>query len=57
MMRSVRSPAQLFPVGLLFGVGFDTATEVTLLALAGSGAAAGLPWYAVLVLPWCSPRA
>jgi high-affinity nickel-transport protein len=51
LMRSVRHPAQLFPVGLLFGVGFDTATEVTLLALAGTGAAAGLPWYALLVLP------
>jgi len=51
LLRSVRHPAQLFPVGLLFGIGFDTATEVTLLALAGSGAAAGLPWYAVLVLP------
>jgi nickel/cobalt transporter (NiCoT) family protein len=51
LLQSVRHPAQLFPVGLLFGIGFDTATEVTLLALAGSGAAAGLPWYAVLVLP------
>ena len=51
LLRSVRHPAQLFPVGLLFGIGFDTATEVTLLALAGSGAAVGLPWYAVLVLP------
>jgi high-affinity nickel-transport protein len=51
LMRSIRHPAQMFPVGLLFGVGFDTATEVTLLVLAGSGAAAGLPWYAVLVLP------
>jgi high-affinity nickel-transport protein len=51
LMRSVRHPAQLFPLGLLFGIGFDTATEVTLLALAGSGAAAGLPGYAVLVLP------
>jgi high-affinity nickel-transport protein len=51
LMRSIRHPAQMFPVGLLFGIGFDTATEVTLLVLAGSGAAAGLPWYAVLVLP------
>ena len=41
----------MYPIGLLFGIGFDTATEVTLLVLAGSGAAAGLPWYAVLVLP------
>ncbi|GAA5190104.1 HoxN/HupN/NixA family nickel/cobalt transporter [Rugosimonospora acidiphila] len=51
LMRSVRHPAQMYPIGLLFGVGFDTATEVTLLVLAGSGAAAGLPWYAILVLP------
>jgi nickel/cobalt transporter (NiCoT) family protein len=51
LLRTVRSPVQMYPIGLLFGVGFDTATEVTLLALAGSGAAAGLPWYAVLVLP------
>jgi high-affinity nickel-transport protein len=51
LIRSIRHPAQMFPVGLLFGIGFDTATEVTLLALAGTGAAAGLPWYAVLVLP------
>ncbi|GAA3720677.1 hypothetical protein GCM10023082_17620 [Streptomyces tremellae] len=34
-----------------FGLGFDTATEVTLMVMAGSGAAAGLPWYAVLSLP------
>jgi high-affinity nickel-transport protein len=37
-------------VGLLFGLGFDTATEVGLLVLAG-GAAVSLPWYAVLTLP------
>jgi high-affinity nickel-transport protein len=41
----------MFGVGVLFGLGFDTATEVALLALAGTGAAAGLPWYAVLTLP------
>ncbi|MCU1656489.1 MAG: high-affinity nickel-transporter [Pseudonocardiales bacterium] len=51
LMNSVRHPAQMFPIGLLFGVGFDTATEVTLLVLAGAGAAGGLPWYAILVLP------
>jgi high-affinity nickel-transport protein len=51
LLRSVRSPRRMWVVGLLFGLGFDTATEVTLLVLAGSGAAAGLPWYAVLVLP------
>jgi high-affinity nickel-transport protein len=41
----------MYLVGLLFGIGFDTATEVALLVLAGSGAAAGVPWYAILVLP------
>ena len=51
LLRSIRHPAQMYAVGLLFGIGFDTATEVTMLVLAGSGAAAGLPWYAVLVLP------
>lgn len=51
VMRRIARPGQMFVVGMLFGLGFDTATEVTLLALAGSGAAAGLPWYAVLTLP------
>ncbi len=36
---------------MLFGLGFDTATEVALLVIAGSAGAAGLPWYAILCLP------
>ncbi|MFC8342918.1 HoxN/HupN/NixA family nickel/cobalt transporter [Streptomyces sp. NPDC057280] len=48
---SVTKPWQMYPLGLLFGLGFDTATEVALLVLAGSGAASGLPWYAILCLP------
>ncbi|MBZ3901557.1 HoxN/HupN/NixA family nickel/cobalt transporter [Streptomyces griseiscabiei] len=51
LMRSITKPWQMFPLGLLFGLGFDTATEVALLVLAGSGAASGLPWYAILCLP------
>lgn len=51
LMRSISRPVQMYPVGLLFGVGFDTATEVALLVVAATGAASGLPWYAVLVLP------
>ncbi|MFF9274501.1 Nickel transporter NicT [Streptomyces griseosporeus] len=51
LTRSVSRPGQMFPLGFLFGLGFDTATEVTLMVMAGSGAAAGLPWYAVLCLP------
>ncbi|MBB2902785.1 high-affinity nickel-transport protein [Kineococcus radiotolerans] len=46
----IRSPRQIYPAGLLMGLGFDTATEVALLVLAGT-AAVTLPWYAVLVLP------
>jgi nickel/cobalt transporter (NiCoT) family protein len=51
LTRAITRPGQMYPVGLLFGLGFDTATEVTLLVLAGSGAASGLPWYAIVVLP------
>jgi high-affinity nickel-transport protein len=49
--RAVRRPWQMYPLGLLFGLGFDTATEVSLLFLAGGAAGAGLPWWAVLCLP------
>ncbi|MFF2409709.1 HoxN/HupN/NixA family nickel/cobalt transporter [Streptomyces sp. NPDC058092] len=49
--RSITRPGQMYPLGFLFGLGFDTATEVTLMVMAGSGAAAGLPWYAILCLP------
>lgn len=48
---SITKPWQMYPLGLLFGLGFDTATEIALLVLAGSGAASGLPWYAILCLP------
>jgi high-affinity nickel-transport protein len=49
--RTVRKPWHIYPVGLLFGLGFDTATEVGLLVLAAGAAAFALPWYAILVLP------
>ncbi|MEV6011756.1 HoxN/HupN/NixA family nickel/cobalt transporter [Streptomyces sp. NPDC051976] len=51
VMRRIDSPWKMYPIGLLFGLGFDTATEVGLMVLAGTGAASGLPWYAILVLP------
>lgn len=50
LTRSIKHPAQAYPVGLLMGLGLDTATEIALLVLAGTAAIA-LPWYAVLVLP------
>jgi nickel/cobalt transporter (NiCoT) family protein len=51
LTRSVTKPGQMYPLGVLFGLGFDTATEVGLLVLAGGAAGAGLPWYAILCLP------
>jgi high-affinity nickel-transport protein len=51
VMRSITRPWQMYLVGLLFGLGFDTATEVALLVVAGGAAAVELPWYAVLTLP------
>jgi high-affinity nickel-transport protein len=49
--KTVREPWQMYPVGVLFGLGFDTATEVALLFLAAGAAGAGLPFYAILCLP------
>jgi nickel/cobalt transporter (NiCoT) family protein len=48
---TVTKPWQMYFVGLLFGLGFDTATEIALLATAGTAAAGGLPIYAILCLP------
>ena len=49
--KRIDTPWKMYPVGLLFGLGFDTATEVALLVLAGSAVVGGLPFYAVLSLP------
>jgi nickel/cobalt transporter (NiCoT) family protein len=51
LTKSVTKPWQIYPIGLLFGLGFDTATEIGLLVLAGGAAAFQLPWYAILTLP------
>jgi high-affinity nickel-transport protein len=51
MTRTVNRPVQMYPIGALFGLGFDTATEVALLVIAGGAAEARLPWYAILTLP------
>ena len=47
----VRKPWHMYPVGVLFGFGFDTATEISLLVLASTSAALALPWYAIMCLP------
>ena len=51
LTKTITKPSQMYPIGVLFGLGFDTATEVALLVLAGGAAGAGLPWYAILCLP------
>jgi high-affinity nickel-transport protein len=51
-MRSINHTWQLYFVGLVFGVGFDTATEVVLLAATAYAAIQGLPYFAVLALPF-----
>ena len=50
-MRSITKSWHMFFVGMVFGIGFDTATEVLLLAATATAASQGLPWYAVLALP------
>jgi high-affinity nickel-transport protein len=47
----VHEPWQMWVVGLLFGLGFDTATEIAMLTLTGSGVVSGLPWYAIFCVP------
>lgn len=51
LTKSVTKPWHIYPIGVLFGLGFDTATEVGLLVLAGGAATFNLPFYAILVLP------
>ena len=51
MARRVDFPWKMYPIGFLFGLGFDTATEAALLVLAGSAMVGGLPFWAVLSLP------
>jgi nickel/cobalt transporter (NiCoT) family protein len=51
LARRVRASWQMFPLGMLFGLGFDTATEVGLLAVAAGVASHDVPFLAVLSLP------
>ena len=50
-MRAINKEWQLYPVGVLFGLGFDTTTEVLLLGTTAFLALQHIPWYAVLCLP------
>jgi high-affinity nickel-transport protein len=50
-MRAIDKEWQMYPVGVVFGMGFDTATEVALLATTALLASQNLPFYAILCLP------
>ena len=51
LFRLIRHSWQMYPIGFLFGLGFDTASEVALLAISAGAAAQGLPFTAVISLP------
>jgi high-affinity nickel-transport protein len=51
LARRIDAPWKMYPIGLLFGLGFDTASEVALLVVSGTAVASGLPFYAILSLP------
>jgi nickel/cobalt transporter (NiCoT) family protein len=51
LLRMVRRSSDMYLVGLLFGLGFDTASEVGLLGISASTGAAGMPIWNILLLP------
>src|SRR6266542_2693122 len=51
LFRIVTASWHMYPIGFLFGLGFDTASEVALLAISAGAASQGLPFFAVVSLP------
>src|SRR3981081_969617 len=51
LFRVIQHSWQMYPIGFLFGLGFDTASEVAILAISAGAAAKGLPFLAVIALP------
>ena len=51
MFRLIRSSWQMYPLGVLFGLGFDTATEVGLLGISAAEAAKGMSLWSILAFP------
>ena len=51
LFRMIRSPWHMYPLGILFGLGFDTATEVGVLAISAAEAAKGLSIWSLLIFP------
>src|ERR1700734_1499638 len=51
MFRMIRSSWHMYPLGVLFGLGFDTATEIGVLGISAGEAAKGLPVWSILIFP------
>jgi high-affinity nickel-transport protein len=52
LFKAISEPWHIYPVGVLFGLGFDTASEVALIATSvGVGVSTSIPLYYVLILP------
>ena len=53
LFKLVKQPWQIYPIGVLFGLGFDTATEIALIAISvGIGVSSAVPIWMILVLPF-----
>jgi high-affinity nickel-transport protein len=51
LLRLTDSSWKMYPIGFLFGLGFDTASEIAILAIAGTTASQGVPFLAIMLLP------
>jgi nickel/cobalt transporter (NiCoT) family protein len=51
LFRVIERSWQMYPLGVLFGLGFDTATEVGLLGISATQASRGMPIWSILVFP------
>lgn len=52
LFKIISKPWHIYPVGVLFGLGFDTASEVALIAISvGIGVSTSIPLYYILILP------
>ena len=51
LFRVIRASWQMYPLGVLFGLGFDTATEVGLLGISATQASQGMSVWSILVFP------
>ena len=51
MFRMITRSWHMYPLGMLFGLGFDTATEIGVLGISAAEATKGLPIWSILIFP------